>query len=122
MKSLPLSLVLPVLSFLPLPLLTGSGCVTNCTTNLVWSVEVTVVDANGAPVPDAMVTFTVDGGSSQACSTFGDNGLFHCGEELAGHFVIAAEENGASATAEVDVDATTCHVEQMKVTIKLPAS
>lgn len=122
MKRLSLGLVLPVLSFLPLPLLAGSGCTTQCTTNLVSSVEVTVVDADGAPVPDATVTVTVDGGSSQACTTITDNGRFGCGEELEGHFVVTASKNGASAKAEADVEANTCHVEQVKVTLELPRS
>jgi hypothetical protein len=121
MRYLSSRFLVPVLLFLPFPVLAGTGCVFGCTTEARTSVSVNVVDANGAPVTDAMVTFSVDGSAPQACTSF-DNSNFSCGMEQAGHFVIIASAGGATAKRELDVDADACHVEGQSLTIKLPAS
>jgi hypothetical protein len=120
MRNLRLRALLLALAYLPLPALSGSGCVHECTTNIVSSVEVHVVDASGVAVPDATVTFTVDDGPSQTCPVSLVKGEFFCGEDQPGHFVITASREGTSGTGEVDVDSDACHVLRATLTIEVP--
>jgi hypothetical protein len=90
-----------------------------CTTNIVFSVDVTVVDMSGATVPDATLFFTVDGGSIQPCGGGLEEGTYACGADVSGHFVITAESRGLTGMAEADVSADACHVHPVTRTIKL---
>jgi hypothetical protein len=120
MRILSLRGLLLAIAYLPLPVLSGSGCGHSCTTNIVSSVQVDVVDANGVAVPpDATVTFTVDDGPSQTCEGPRADGKYYCGEDQPGHFVITASRGGMSGTGEVDVDSDACHVQPAMLTIKI---
>ncbi len=80
-----------------------------CDTMAAYSTTVTVVDADGAEIPDLTVTYAVDGVEVGACDTFG--GTWSCGIEVAGHFAITAGAAGfADQTVEVDVAEGECHV------------
>jgi hypothetical protein len=82
----------------------------SCTTIATYSVNVTVVDEQGAAVAEAIVSYSVDGEERGACEDIGD-GSFVCGVEEAGHFVITASAQGFEARSqEVVVNENECHV------------
>lgn len=111
------------------PLLFLSACdpadkddtaVTGCTEIAMSSVTLSVVDADGSPVPDAAATFSVDGGAAEDCESF--SGTFTCGYERAGTFTVEASAPGYadnSATVTIGMDAAGCHVVGQSITITL---
>jgi hypothetical protein len=106
-----------------LALLPGTGCVVThaCTEEALFSVDVTVVDSAGAPVTDATLKYSVDGGSESDCShVFQTDNSYSCGVEQAGHFVITATRGAVTQTAAVDVTEGECHVVPVSKTITLP--
>lgn len=92
----------------------------SCTNEARASVTVKVVDASGAPVTDASVTFSVDGAPAQACESFPD-GSYVCGFEIAGEFIIGASRAGVSKLDKVTIGKTAdgCHVEGKSITLTL---
>jgi hypothetical protein len=103
-----------------------TGCTgTSCTEEALSSVGITVVDAQGARVHDAVVTFTVEGGPSRTaeCWTERDDGgceSYTAGLEEAGTFVITASvAGGPSASKTVVVQEDECHVIPESITIVL---
>jgi hypothetical protein len=103
-------------------LLALAGCdvgPADCTMIAVWSVTVHVVDEAGDPVPDAVGTFTVDGGAPADCEALGD-GTLACGAEQDG--VIAVHVT-APFFQPADVVATVgsdeCHVITEDLTVTL---
>lgn len=98
-----------------------------CTAESRVSVVITVVDAVGAPVPGAMVTYSVDGGAFQqatgcssalipACS----GNVFVAGREVAGDFVMRVEKAGLQpATVSVRVARDECHVLTQQIVVPL---
>lgn len=116
-----LRFLLPALACVALPGLSagcGDGAFT-CLTNLVFSVDVAVVDANGVAVTDATLTFTVDGGPSQDCHAPTGAGTYACGDDQPGHFVITASRGGMTGSGEADVVSGECHVAPVALTIEL---
>ena len=95
---------------------------TACTTIAVASTTVTALDADGAPVAGATVTYTVDGEGPLPCDDLGD-GRYVCGYEASGHFVVYAEKEGyVDASTALDVGADECHPIPEAVTITLAAA
>lgn len=93
----------------------------DCTTEARSSVTVTVVDANGAPVNDAALEYSVDGGAKKECIVPGINASeYVCGFEEEGHFTITATSGILTGTATADVVADECHVigQTVKLTLK----
>jgi hypothetical protein len=119
-------------SFVPLVLLSmvalgalGACGGVDCTANLATSVSVRVVDANGAAVPDAKVTYSVDGGASETAGCW-DVVVAGCkqwiaGQERTGHFVVRAESADGTKHDEATADVTEgeCHVQGKSVTLTL---
>jgi hypothetical protein len=111
-----------------LPLLLGGcdlvgpgGGGTACAEYAASSVTVNLIDESGAPIADATLSFSVDGGASQSCESFGD-GTYVCGWEQAGSIAITAEREGFRSTTEtVEVGMTEdgCHVEGQVLDITL---
>jgi hypothetical protein len=46
-------------------------------------------------------------------------GMYECGPDVQGHFVITASRGGMTGTGEVDVSGDACHVHPAMLTIKL---
>ena len=93
-----------------------------CTDLAAVSVTVTVVDAAGAVVPDASVTFAANGGASQPCDASFEEGSFVCGYEVAGEIVVTASAPGRvddSETVVVEMDDVGCHVVGQSVSLML---
>ena len=88
------------------------------------SVEVDVVDARGADVCDARVTFTVDGGPEQEAqrTTRGLCSRWSTAWERAGvHVVTATSADGLrSVTGQVTVTQGECNVRPESLTLVLP--
>lgn len=105
----------------------GSGGGIACTTEARSSVTVKVVDAQGMPVTDAVVTYTVDGGASQNAECVNPlGGMGNCqewvaGYEIAGNFVITATsaDGMKTATQMVTVAKDECHVISQTATLTL---
>lgn len=97
----------------PIGLLLLSACGNQaeiCDDLAVWSVNLTVVDAAGAALPDAQVTYAVDGEDLGACEQL-EGAAWGCGVEVAGEFVITTTLAGYTTdTTEVTVAKGTCHV------------
>ena len=86
------------------------------------SVIVTVVDAAGDPVDDAIVRYSLEGLPARSCTPRGD-ASFGCAQEDQGRFVITAERGDEVGEARVNVRADVCHVITENVSITLePAS
>lgn len=94
-----------------------------CTTEARASVVVQVVDAAGAPLAGATVSYRVDSGPEQTaeCSeTAGACATFVAGREVVGDFSIRAEKAGSqAATASVTVQRDVCHVITREVVMTL---
>ena len=94
-----------------------------CTDEARASVVVRVVDATGAPLPGAMVTYRVDRGPRQSaeCSELpGTCTHFVAGFEVAGDFTIRAERAGFQpATASIRVERDVCHVRTQELLLTL---
>lgn len=92
-----------------------------CDASAAYSTTVNVVDADGADIPDVVVTYAVDDVEFGACDTFG--GTWSCGVEVAGHFAITASAPGfTDQTVEVDVAQGECHVLAAQVALTLEAA
>jgi hypothetical protein len=121
--SLPRSLLI-CLSLLGPALLLGCGDsgANACTDIAAISVTAKVLDAAGAPVKDAVVEYTVNGGAKKTCeNAFGD-GSYLCGSEETGTFSITATSKDGTKTKSASVTVTQgeCHVNAQTVTITLP--
>ncbi|MCK6503934.1 hypothetical protein L6R53_11130 [Myxococcota bacterium] len=94
----------------------------DCTTEARASVQLTVVDAAGATIPDASATYTIESESwpaPQDCEDLG-GGTLVCGWEVEDTFHIEVEAPGyAARTLEVEVGGDECHVitEQVEVVL-----
>jgi len=93
----------------------------NCDAMAVASVQVTLVDQDGAPIT-AESTVTYDAGSGEvACEPMPD-GVVVCGWEVAGPMHIVAEAEGyGSAEADVVVESDVCHVITAHIEMELEA-
>ncbi len=91
----------------------------DCTAIAAVSVSVTVVDADGAAVPDATVTFTREGAEeAEPCEEGPD--VYLCGYEVSGILTIRAEAAGfTTAETEVTVTEDECHVQGESVVLVL---
>ena len=116
--------------FLPLTLLLSSsfalslaGCTVEsaCTEEARSSVTVEVVDASGAPVLDATVTYSVGGAAAKACENTLMNGSYVCGYEETGDFTITVTRGAETKTQTLTVTADECHVIGKNIQIKLGA-
>lgn len=96
-------------------LLGPAGCV--CKQNAVVSTEVKVVDAFGALVTDAIVTYCVDDGIEKPCSASPE--FYICGLEEDGDFTITARKGMLSKAVEITIDEDGCHPETQSFTIQL---
>lgn len=111
--------------------LAWSGCAAVdrvCTDLAAASVNLTVVDADGAAVPDLVLSYTADGSAPANCESIGaDAGKsFVCGWEVEGDFVITATAPGfedAEESITVGKDESGCHVvgEQLEITMTATA-
>ena len=77
-----------------------------CTQEARTSVRVNVVDAKGATVNDASVSYAVDGGAPTPCA---EVPYYACGSEEVGDFVITASRGTETGTAQVTVIRDGCH-------------
>jgi hypothetical protein len=94
------------------------GLVT-CTTDLRYSVSVTVEDEAGDAVTGATVEYSADGGAETACEEW-SNGEYACGEEVEGEITVTATADGfGTDEATVTVEADECHVIGQAVTLTL---
>ena len=96
----------------------------DCTEEARSSVQITLVDESDAPVVGATVTAVADG-QDIACEDWDDTGVYICGYELSGVFVISFEAEGfESQEIELEVSLTEdeCHVETVQETVVMVAS
>jgi hypothetical protein len=99
----------------------------DCTSDVAPSVLISVVDANGVSVPDAKVTYSVDGGPVAAAGCYArvnpGCGRWQAGSEEKGAFsLVATSADGAkTAKAEVLVTGGGCgsHVKTAETTLTL---
>lgn len=104
-------------------LLTGCDALVDCTTEARSSVQLTVVDAAGAPIAGAAATYTIEGESwpsPQDCEAMGD-GVLVCGWEVEDVFHIEVTAPGyLSESLTIEVYGDECHVitEQIEVTLQ----
>jgi hypothetical protein len=92
------------------------GCSSHeCTAEAEYSVVVTVVDANQAPLTDAQVAYSINGGQATPCTSGGAD--YVCGTEAAGVFVITATRANQVGSATLSVSKNECHVITQKVQI-----
>ncbi len=92
---------------------------TACSTEARASVQVAVFDPDGAPIDEAVGTYTVDGGDPQDCLV-ALPGEVVCGFEVTGAFAVTVTAPGfAAQTVEAEVGEGECHVEtaQLEVTL-----
>lgn len=84
--------------------------------------SVKIVTGSGTIVPDAMITFSVDGGPAQACENM-SGGNYVCGYEVAGSITVTATKDGMTQTQTVTIVKTAdgCHVQGQTITITLGA-
>lgn len=80
-----------------------------CTAIAVYSVTVDVQDADGNPIGDADVVYTVDGGAEQDCEA-AEEGTWLCGVEVRGEIEVFAIADEGEADMAFDVEADRCHV------------
>lgn len=94
-----------------------------CTAEARASVMVQVVDAAGAPLAGATVSYRVDSGREQAAECYAPPdgcSTFVAGREIAGDFSIRAEKVGFQpAAASVTVQRDVCHVTTGEVVMTL---
>ena len=98
---------------MPLALLLASACeeetLVACTDDLRYAIDLTVVDDSGVPIPEATVTYSVDGGPTEDCN--GVDGYHSCGPELAGEYELTIEADGYDVETVVEeVLEDACHV------------
>jgi len=90
-----------------------------CTTEVLTSVLLTVVDPINAPLPGVTATYRVDGGATQskACEP---NGTCAIGEEVSGVFSITASKAGyVPSSVAITVRRDECHVITERLTLTL---
>lgn len=80
--------------------------------------QVTVIDAMGAAVTDAVLSYSVDGGAAKPCETMPDGGAV-CGFEEKGNFTIFVTRGAEMKMQSVSVGADSCHVITESISIKL---
>ena len=102
------------------------GCGTDsvgCTLEARSSVMVKVVDAMGAPVTDAMVTFSHEGGAAENCENLLMDGSYTCGYERDGAITVTATKGADTKMQTVTVSKTEdgCHVVGQSITLTLGA-
>ena len=88
------------------------------------SVQLTLVDESGAPVVGASVIAATDTGDID-CEDWDASGVYTCGYEVSGVFVISFEAEGfESQEIELEVSLTEdeCHVETVQETVVMVAS
>jgi hypothetical protein len=88
------------------------------------SVQLTLVDESGAPVVGASVIAAADTGDID-CEDWDASGVYICGYEVSGLFVISIEAEGfESQEIELEVGLTEdeCHVETVQETVTLVAA
>ena len=88
------------------------------------SVQLTLVDEAGAPVSGASVIAATDDGDIE-CEDWDNTGLYICGYEVSGLFVITIEAEGFDPLElELEVGETEdgCHVETVQETVVMVAS
>jgi hypothetical protein len=108
-----------------LALAASVGCIPigpACTLEARASLNVTVVDDNGVPVDDAVVTAALEGGETKTCESTGESAYLCDFFEVEGTFVVNAARGEASDSATVDVGADECHVIAEDVELVLPAA
>jgi hypothetical protein len=94
----------------------GEGDTGACTDMAVASVNVDVLDASGAPISDATVTWSVDDAIPEDCESI-VAGSWACGWEVAGDITVNASVPGSKTLSQtVAVDAGVCHVTPAFVT------
>lgn len=102
-----------LLPFLPVLTFALAGCpepTIDCTAEARSSISLTLVDPDGAAIDDATVSYTVDGGDSEACEAF-TNGSYACAYEVAGAFDVTIDAAGFEPDSfTVDVLEDECHV------------
>jgi GAF domain-containing protein len=119
----------PLLALALVPLLPGCGKeAIVCTGNVADSVDIQVVDEQGNNVPDARVTYRLNGGSEQQArcvspiSAGGACSRWAAGQEETGDFVIQATSADGTRHAEgqASVDRNECHVntQQLQLTLR----
>jgi hypothetical protein len=102
-----------------------AGCLPEpiaCTQEARASVQVTVVDENGAVIPDATVVMQAAGRAEEPCESFGDASVFVCGFEISGPIAVRAEAPGRTPVERTVVVGETedgCHVVTEQITIEL---
>lgn len=87
------------------------------------SAQITVLDESGAPVTTATVTASTEDGELD-CETWDENGVYVCGYEVSGPFVISVEAEGfepQELELEVGVTEDECHVVTEMATVTLVA-
>jgi hypothetical protein len=95
-----------------------------CTTIIIPSVMVTVVDDLGSPTTADEVTWSVDGGESQPAECDNDGCTeWRAGEDAAGEVTVTATLNDQtiSDTVTVPMAADGCHVVTQALTLQFPA-
>lgn len=94
-----------------------------CTMEARSSVTVKLVDGTGAPVTDATVTFSVEGGAAEACENLLMDGSYTCGYERSGAITVTATKGADMKTQTVTVTMTDdgCHVVGQSITLTLGA-
>jgi len=103
--------------------LTLTGCTAadgqDCTSMAAVSVSVTVVDPDGASVPDATVTFIRENSAeAEPCESI--SGVYLCGYEVSGTLTIHAEaDDFQSAETQVTVTEDECHVQGESIELVL---
>lgn len=96
-----------------------------CTEIAIAAVTATVSTDSGESPDDLSVTFSVDGGASEACEEVGD-GSFACALERTGEITVVASASGFFADSEsvqVVQDADDCHPvpQAIELTLERPA-
>ena len=92
---------------------------TNCTEEARASVVVDIQDADGNPIDDVDVVYTVDGGAEEDCQAGSNPGEFICGYEVEGNIEVFAVTDTEEGSMSFDIDADACHVNGQAGTIVL---
>ena len=96
----------------------------DCTEEARSSVQITLVDESDAPVIGATVTAVADGQDID-CEDWDASGVYICGYEVSGVFVISIEAEGFEPNEielEVGLTEDECHVETVQETVVMVAS
>ena len=100
-----------------------------CTTEVVPSVVIAIIDAPGFPLPGATVTYSVDDENELEAECIdpmdalsGECTRFVAGWEVTGDFIIVAEKESfqpAEASVIVELDEVGCHVVTQEIELTL---